>query len=83
MSKPRISDEDLAAAEKFHSAEDHNVYWMARELRERRAQDISTEDLAALAHASVIVNAADCGDVADEPLRARALVVLAKLLESR
>jgi hypothetical protein len=51
------------------------------ELKERRAADLSSDEREALAHAIVIVTAADCGDVADEPLRRRALSALSKILK--
>jgi hypothetical protein len=59
--------------------------WVEREgglwaLRISDRNPITAEERDALAHAHVLVNAADCGDVADEPKRQRALAVIDKLI---
>ncbi len=81
MSRFQISDEDLDNAIKHHSAEDHHVHWMAIELKERRR--VERENVEPLAHAHVIVTAADGGDVCAEPLRVRAIEALDKLIRSK
>jgi hypothetical protein len=77
---PAITDEDLAFIERNSYARAAQLRAMARELRDRRARDLTAEDREALqlAHSIVAVHHAagrwPCADCAP------ALAVLAKLL---